>query len=133
MSMQHKINPFKCRQCRNKELISDKSFCLMIVQCIVIVYPLKECTLCVSVKYPLEGPPEVFVEDGINDGVETRVTVANPEEEFEQRIRYAASLGAHSLQRVRKEKGEPADDKHPHYYSQNKREPLLPVHHGLTP
>lgn len=73
----------------------------------------------------LEGPPEVPVEDGVDDGVQAAVAVANPEEQVEERVGDGALLPAHGVEAVRKEEGEPAEDKHSHHHGQDEREALL--------
>lgn len=74
----------------------------------------------------LEGAPEVPVEDGVDGRVEGAVTVADPEEEFEERVGDLTGVPAHAVQAVAEEKREPAHHKHPHDYGQDEGEPLLP-------
>lgn len=74
----------------------------------------------------LEGLPEVSVEDGVYDGVQAAVAVADPEEQVEERVGDGAVLSADGVQTVREEKREPAEDEHPHHHGQNEREALLP-------
>lgn len=74
----------------------------------------------------LKGSPEVPVEDGVDGRVQGAVTVADPEEEFKERVWDLTGVPAHTVQAVAEEEGEPAHDKHPHDHSQDECEPLLP-------
>lgn len=93
---------------------------------------LKECTLSILAENPLEGSAEVLVENGVDDGVEAAVAVADPEEECKDRLGQLARFGAHGLQAVGKEEREPADDEHSDHHRQDKGEAFLSVHHGFT-
>lgn len=74
----------------------------------------------------LEGPPEVSVKNSVYDGIQAAVAVSNPEKQVEECVRDRTVLPADSMEAVREEKGEPAQDKNPHHYCQNKCEALLP-------
>lgn len=93
---------------------------------------LKESTLGVFAENSFKGSAEVFVEDGVDDGVEAAVAVADPEKEREDRLGQLARFGTHGLQAVGKEEREPADDEHADHHRQHEGETLFPVHHGLT-
>ena len=96
-------------------------------------FTLKESTLGATAQYLFEGLSELFVEDGVYDGVEARVAVTNPEEKLKERIGDDTGLRAHGLQGVGEEEWEPAHHKDPDDHRQHKGEPFLSVHHGFTP
>lgn len=132
MLMLKRVNPGQTHTKKQFFIFSVKrSFCPPAVQKVILPI-LEERTLCVPAQYPLEGLPEVIVEDGVYDRVEAGIAVANPKEEFKQGVWDAASFRAHCFQRIREEEREPADHKHSHDHSQHEGEPLLPVHHGLA-
>lgn len=60
----------------------------------------------------LEGLPKFRTEDGIDDRVERRVEVAQPEEQGRYRIVDVAGL-AQRQQKRRQKKGQPTDDERP--------------------
>lgn len=75
---------------------------------------------------PFEGPSEVMVENGVDDGVQGAIAVTEPKEELEEGGRHRAAL-ADRGQRVGEEEWEPADDEDPNHHRQHESETLLPV------
>lgn len=79
----------------------------------------------------LEGSSEVIIEDGVYNGIEGTVAVAEPEEKLEKWFWHA--FFAKRRQRVGEEKREPADDEHAYDHRQDEREALFPVLAALPP
>lgn len=71
----------------------------------------------------LEGPAEVSVEDGVDDGVERRVAVADPEEDGEDEHGDAAH--AEGRGDVEDEEGQPAQNERRHHQAQHQRRATL--------
>lgn len=63
----------------------------------------------------LEGLAELEIEDGVNDGIDERVDVAQPSGELEgrpARLAVALELGANGVQDVAREERNPANQEH---------------------
>ena len=63
----------------------------------------------------LEGLAELEIEDGVNDGIDERVDVAQPSGELEgrpARLAVALELGANGVQDVAREERDPANQEH---------------------
>lgn len=67
---------------------------------------------------PPKRAAEILVEDGVNDWIEGRVHVAEPEGGGEGLVRYVAP-GANRCQDIKEEEGKPACDERPHDQPQN--------------
>lgn len=79
-----------------------------------------------AAKDPSEGTAKVLVEDGVDDGVQRAVAVADPEKELEEAVGHLAVLGADGTQAVAEEEGEPAEHEDANDHGQHEGEPLLP-------
>ena len=76
----------------------------------------------------LEGSPEVAVEIGIDERIETRVEVANPEEHGADYRRVRARVAAHGGDDVPEEERQEAEDEGSHDDAQRLRGLVLPLH-----
>ena len=76
---------------------------------------------------PPEGAAKVLVEDGVDDGVQRAIAVADPEEELEEAVGHLAVLWADGTQAVAEEEREPAEHEDADDHSQHEGEPPLPA------
>lgn len=76
---------------------------------------------------PLEGLPKLRVEDGVNDWIERRVEVAEPEGKAHDVIANDAGVAAQGHQERQDEEGQPTHDESSSYDGQRFRSFALPL------